>query len=228
MGSDEIQFLIRAQVIQIEGRNMENIKYHRIRSLILFIGIFIFLGGCATTTQVERTAVDTTVDLSGRWNDTDSRMVSEEMIRDCLDRPWLESFRGTHGGKIPTVIVGRVRNRSHEHINVQTFVKDLERALINSGMVQFVASEGERAGVRKERVDMAKHSSEKTMKGPGEEMGANFMLIGTINTIRDEAGGKAMMFYQTNLELINMANNIKVWIGEKKIKKLIKRPKAKW
>jgi hypothetical protein len=54
------------------------------------------------------------------------------------------------------------------------------------------------------------------------------MLIGTINTIRDEAGGTAVMFYQTNLELINMANNIKVWIGEKKIKKLIKRSKTKW
>ncbi len=207
---------------------MKNIKYHRIRSLILFVGIILFLGACATTTQVERTAVDTTVDLSGRWNDADSRMVSEEMIRDCLDRPWLERFRETHEGKIPTVIVGRVRNRSHEHINVQTFVKDLERALINSGMVQFVASKGERAGVREERVDMAKHSSEETMKGPGEEIGADFMLIGTINTIRDEAEGKAVMFYQTNLELVNMANNIKVWLGEKKIKKLIKKPKAKW
>jgi hypothetical protein len=75
---------------------------------------------------------------------------------------------------------------------------------------------------------MAKHSSEETMKGPGEEVGADFMLIGTINSIRDEAGGKVMMFYQTNLELVNMANNIKVWVGEKKIKKLIKRPRAKW
>jgi hypothetical protein len=155
-------------------------------------------------------------------------MVSEEMIRDCLDRPWLQRFVDTHGGKIPTVIVGRVRNRSHEHINTQTFVKDLERALINSGRVQFVASKGERFGVREERMDQAEHASDGTMKGPGEEIGADFMLIGTINTIRDEAGGTAVMFYQTNLELINMSNNIKVWIGEKKIKKLIKRSKAKW
>ena len=125
------------------------------------------------------------------------------------------------------VIVGRVRNRSHEHINVQTFVKDLERALTNSGEVQFVASKGERDAIREERLDMAKHASEDTMKAPGEEIGADFMLIGTINTIRDEVQGKAVMFYQTNLELIDMSNNVKVWIGEKKIKKLIKRPKMK-
>jgi uncharacterized protein (TIGR02722 family) len=204
------------------------IKVWRISSIMILLGILIFLGACATTPTVERKAVDTTIDLSGRWNDADSRMVSEEMISDCLNRPWLERFRATHGGKPPTVIVGRVKNRSHEHINVQTFVKDLERALINSGMVQFVAARGEREGVREERLDMAKHASEETMKGPGEEIGADFMLIGSINTIRDEIEGKAVMFYQTNLELIDMANNLKVWVGEKKIKKLIKRSKATW
>ena len=207
---------------------MEKIRRHRMRSLVLVLGLLVILAGCASTPKVERTAVDTTIDVSGRWNDADSRMVSEEMIRDCLDRPWLEAFRDTHGGKRPTVIVGRVRNRSHEHINVQTFVKDLERSLINSGRVQFVASKGERSGVREERLDQAKHASEETMKGPGEEIGADFMLIGTINTIRDEAGRKAVMFYQTNLELINMSNNVKAWIGEKKIKKVIKKSRFSW
>ena len=207
---------------------MEKIRHYRMRALVLVLGLLVILAGCASTPKVERTAVDTTIDVSGRWNDADSRMVSEEMIRDCLDRPWLETFRDAHGGKRPTVIVGRVRNRSHEHINVQTFVKDLERALINSGRVQFVASKGERSGVREERLDQAKHASEETMKGPGEEIGADFMLIGTINTIRDEAGRKAVMFYQTNLELINMSNNVKAWIGEKKIKKVIKKSKFSW
>jgi len=205
---------------------MEKGKLLRIGSLILLAGLLTLFIGCAST-EVERKAVDTTIDLSGRWNDADSRMVAEEMIRDCLDRPWLEQYRDGHGGKRPTVIVGKVRNRSHEHINVQTFVKDLERALINSGRVQFVASKGERLGVREERLDQAKHASEETMKGPGQEIGADFMLIGTINTIMDQEGRKTVMFYQTNLELVNMENNLKAWIGEKKIKKLIKKSKFK-
>jgi uncharacterized protein (TIGR02722 family) len=206
--------------------NMKKGKLLRTGSLILLTGVLILSVGCAST-KVERQAVDTTIDLSGRWNDADSRMVAEEMIRDCLDRPWLEQFRDTHGGKRPTVIVGQVRNRSHEHINVQTFVKDLERSLINSGRVQFDASKGERVGVREERLDQAQHASEETMKGPGQEIGADFMLIGTINTIMDQEGRKTVMFYQTNLELVNMENNLKAWIGEKKIKKLIKKSKFK-
>ncbi|UCH20582.1 MAG: penicillin-binding protein activator LpoB [Deltaproteobacteria bacterium] len=194
----------------------------------LLLGVVLLLSGCSTAPTVERKEVDTTIDLSGRWNDADSRMVSEEMIQDCLNRPWLQRYTIRHDGQIPTVIVGRIKNRSHEHINVQTFVKDLERALINSGEVQFVASSGERTGVREERKDQAEHASEETMKGPGQEIGADFMLIGSINTIRDDIGGKAVMYYQTNLELIDMSTNIKVWIGEKKIKKLIKKPKVKW
>lgn len=203
-------------------------KRHQTATIILFLTITLLMVGCASGPVVERKDVDTTIDLSGRWNDADSRMVSEEMIKDCLNRPWLERYKIKHGGDIPTVIVGRVKNRSHEHINVQTFVKNLERALINSGQVQFVASKGERTGIREERKDMAKHASDDTMKGPGQETGADFMLIGVINTIRDDIGKKAVMYYQTNLELINLASNIKVWIGEKKIKKLIKKKNVKW
>ncbi len=200
----------------------------RVMITILFVAVVAVLAACASTPKVSRLAVDSTVDISGRWNDTDSRMVAEEMIADCLQRPWLEKFASSRGGKAPTVIVGRVKNRSHEHINVQTFVKDLERALINSGRVQFVASKSERGQIREERVDMAMHASDETMKGPGKEVGADYILIGTLNTIRDEAGGTAVMYYQTNLELIDTTNNIKAWIGDKKIKKLIKRRKAKW
>jgi penicillin-binding protein activator len=203
-------------------------KRRQAATIILFLAIItLLMAGCSSAPVVERKGVDTTIDLSGRWNDADSRMVSEEMIKDCLSRPWLERFKIKHGGDIPTVIVGRVKNRSHEHINVQTFVKNLERALINSGQVQFVASKGEREGIRDERKDTAKHSSDETMKGPGQEIGADFMLIGVINTIRDDIGKKAVMYYQTNLELINLATNIKVWIGEKKIKKLIKKKNVK-
>ena len=203
-------------------------RNYRILPVILFLGTVFLLTNCALTPKVDRMAVDTTVDISGRWNDADSRIVADEMIRDCLERPWLNRFSDSHGGRIPTVIVGMVRNRSHEHINVQTFIKDIERALIDSGRVQFVASKGERDQIRGERLDMAVHASDETMKGPGEEIGADFMLIGTINTIRDEVAGKAVMFYQVNLELVAMANNVKVWIGEKKIKKLIEKRRFKW
>ena len=101
--------------------------------MIRFILLLCILVSCQTR-SVTRVQPDAAYDLSGRWNDSDSRMVADEMIQDALSRPWISNYVNTTG-KTPTVIVGDVRNLSHEHINVKTFVADMERALDNSGDV---------------------------------------------------------------------------------------------
>ncbi|HND64376.1 MAG TPA: penicillin-binding protein activator LpoB, partial [Elusimicrobiota bacterium] len=128
----------------------------------------------------------------------------------------------------PRVIVGTVLNKSHEHINTETFVKDLERELTNSGQVKFVASKDQRDEVREERMDQAKNSSVKTAKSMGQEYGADFMLKGQINTIMDAAGKQEVKYYQVELEMIDMSSNEKAWIGQKKIKKLVTYRKKKF
>ena len=192
----------------------------RMTIIAVSLALLMFTG-CAST-KVERVDVDETVDLSGRWNDTDSRLVSEEMIKDVMSRNWLERYKRANNGHVPAVIVGSVRNRSDEHINTRTFVKDLERALVNSGEIDFVASSGEREELREERVDQAAHASEETAKEEGQEIGADFMLQGSINTITDRIEGKQVKYYQVNLELVQIENHKKVWLGEKKIKKFVK------
>lgn len=183
----------------------------------------VFLAACGTS--VKRMDVSEVADLSGRWNDTDSRLVAEEMIKDCLAQAWLGKAKSKLG-KEPVVIVGTVRNQSHEHINTETFVENLQRYLINSGEVEFVASKSERGEVRDERLDQDTNASEETRKGHGQELGADYVLSGVINTIQDKEGGKSVMYYQTNLKLLNVKTNQIAWNGEKKIKKLVKRSRA--
>ncbi len=183
------------------------------------------LSGCSTS--VERIGTQEVVDLSGAWNDTDSRLVSEEMIADVLSRPWISSFVNIQGHP-PAVIVGEIRNLSHEHINVNTFVGDMERELINSGKVEFVASSGERGEIREERKDQELHSRQDTANPMGQEVGADFMLKGTINSILDTEGKKQVRYYQIDLTLISMADNRKVWVGQKKIKKMVKQAGLRW
>lgn len=192
-----------------------------IHKTLFLLALVPLIVACGTT--VERVETDTVIDLSGRWNDTDSRLVSEEMIGDCLSRPWLERFNTDNRGSNPVVIVGTVVNRTNEHIDVGTFSKNLERALLNSGQVDFVASRGEREEVREERLDQASHASEETAKPAGAESGADYMMKGSIHTITDRSGGKRVAYYQVNLELIDLTTNRKAWIGEKKIKKVIEK-----
>lgn len=182
----------------------------------------------ACATKVERIDESQAVDLSGAWNDTDSRMVSQEMIQDSLARAWLQEFRGRPGQNRPAVIVGEVRNMSHEHINTQTFTLEMERALINSGKVDFVATKAERGGIRDERKDQDINAREDTRNAMGKELGADFMLTGTINTIVDPSGDTQVRFYQVNMTLISLADNRKVWVGQKDIRKLVTRSKLRF
>jgi len=178
------------------------------------------LAGCGSSKTVERVSPDETIDLSGDWNDTDSRLVAEEMMSDMLARPWLGEFRGRTGEQ-PVVIVGTVRNRSSEHIATSAFIKNLERELTNSAQVSFVASPEEREEIRDERADQQEFSSAESMKRFQQETGADYMLIGVITSIVDQEGGDKVKYYQVNLELVDIETNRKAWIGEKKIKKFI-------
>ncbi len=197
-----------------------NLQRLKTNPLLPLFGLLFLLAGCNPT--VTRVNSDTVTDLSGNWNDTDSRLVAEEMIQDVLSRGWLTKFNRSKG-KAPTVIVGTVRNLSHEHINTRTFVADMERELINSGEVEFVASAQDRKEVRGEVKDQDLNASEATRKAMGNEVGADFMLQGSINTIVDAVSGEQARFYQIDLTLIELGTNRKVWVGQKKIKKTVEK-----
>ncbi|UCC44162.1 MAG: penicillin-binding protein activator LpoB, partial [Candidatus Zixiibacteriota bacterium] len=144
---------------------------------VTLLAVMLMLVGCGGGKQVDRIGTETTTDLSGEWNDTDSRLVAQEMVEDCLARPWLNDFAAAVSRK-PVVTVGRIRNRSSDHIDTETFTKDFERQLLNSGTIRFVGSREERIDVRDEREDQQRHASMETMKRMAQEVGADLLLVG--------------------------------------------------
>ena len=185
--------------------------------------ICLFLGvSCGKENKVTRVDPGVVTDFSGRWNDTDSKLVAEAMMKEMVRRPWLENF-SSQNNRVPTVIVGTILNKSQEHINVGTFVSDLEREMTNSQKILFVASKNDREEIRQERQEQAVHAREDTQKRPGQELGADFMMKGTISTIVDESDGVKGIYYQVDLDLINLETNVKSWYGQKKIKKVVER-----
>ena len=195
--------------------------------LLTTLALVAIVAATGCKTKVKRVGVDEAIDLSGRWNDTDSQLVSAEMVGDLSGRPWIEEYTAKNAQK-PVVIVGTVRNKSSEHIETETFTKDLERELINNGRVTFVANSVERGELRKNRKEQQTWSREETQKRLAAETGADYMLQGGIKTIIDQEGKESVKFYQVDLEMIHLETNEKVWIGSKKIKKLVKKARVKW
>lgn len=192
---------------------------NRLSILTLSTALIVF-AACSPKTKVTRIDPSEQTDLSGRWNDTDSRLVANEMITDALQRAWKTDYV-MQKQKKPTIIVGMVKNKSHEIIESETFIKDIERAFINSGQVGVVQGGDFRKDMRAEKADQQTNASEETVKRFGREKGADFMLNGTITSIVDQAGKNKIVYYQVDLELTNIETNEKVWIGDKKIKKAV-------
>lgn len=197
-------------------------------TFILSALLLVSLTGCGATTSTARVASDTQTDLSGRWNDTDSKLVAEAMISDLLNGGWITRFVDENDTK-PRVVVGKVRLKdSMEHIKTSGFTNDIERELVNSGRVSFVANSEDRENVRDERMDQQSYSSEETAKRLANEAAADFMLNGSITMYVDAVDGTQAKFYQIDMELINIETNEKVWLGSKEIKKIVQQKKASW
>ncbi len=197
---------------------MQNQKTLSLITMAILVCVVSACGG----KKVRRIDPESTTDLSGYWNDTDSRIVADEMIQDALSHPWIQKHQ-RKTGEDPVVIVGLIRNRSEEHIATGTFTRDLERAYINSGQVRVVASSGEREELREERFEQQDWANEETRKKLRDETGADYMLSGTIEVIIDREGGTEVKFYQIDLNLTDIESNERVWIGQAKIKKEITR-----
>lgn len=191
------------------------------RIIILALGVLSLgtLESCSR--QVTRVGVEEQIDISGRWNDTDARLAAEDLSAQIILGDWLRTH-SIEVGKKPVVIVGLVRNKSHEHIDAELFTNEIEKALVKSQSARVVQGGEMRNELRAERADQQENASLSTMKKFGLEAGADYMLQGSINSIVDAHKRNKVVYYQIDLTLTNIQTNEKVWFGEKKIKKFVK------
>ncbi len=212
-----------AETPNIPGATM---RFQVSRRVLLTLPFIALSAAACSSTTVTRIDPLNVTDLSGQWNDTDSRLVAEELIYQSLNGRWIARFSDAQGGETPSLIVGTFRNRSAEHIPISTFVGDLERAFVNSGAVTLVAGGDERDELRDERDDQQQNARADTRTRLGQELGAQFILQGEIQSIEDQetSPSEKIVFYQVDARIVDLESNVVVWAGQHKIKKYIERP----
>ena len=192
----------------------------------LFFPVFlvfslVFFPGCGGQKEVTRMDPERTTDLTGGWNDTDSRQVAETMAKDALNSDWLVRFQERNDGEQPVMIVGLIKNKTHEHIDPMTFIKDIQRQFIKRDAIRIVEHGAFREKMREERSDQQKYASEDTQNKFGLELGADYMMHGSISSDVQKMDDEKVVFYKVNLELADLTTNEIVWIGDKEIKKYV-------
>jgi uncharacterized protein (TIGR02722 family) len=187
--------------------------------IFILLAIALFISSCAR--QVTRVNPDQSYDLSGRWNDTDSKTVATAMINELMTSEKFKEYAKAKGKK-PTLIVGLISNKTSEHIDAATYIKKFEVAIFNSSVADLVESDSFRDKLRNERAQQQDFASPETMAKWGEEVGADLMLFGEMTSETDVYNKKRVVNYITTLFLTDMETNKRVWYGQNEIKKFIK------
>lgn len=202
------------------------------RALYLLTAAALAGPACSSSTSVTRTAPTSTVggDLSGYWNDIDAEQVAQAMTAQIVGAPWLVEHARAHGAERPVIkLMGVIKRTDDRNVNEQFFSKQLERFLLNTGQVRVVAAEGQESINERERRRQATHADDLTAKSQGSELGADYTLQTVINSQNEsDGGGKSVRAYLVNMELVNVETQEKVWIGEKRIRKVIERAASRW
>lgn len=185
-----------------------------------WIALIVTSVSCQPRT-VTRVEPNTQIDLSGRWNDTDSRMVAEKMINDLFVSERFKEYAQQRNKK-PVIIVGLIRNKTSEHIDAANYVKKFEMAIYNSNAADLVESDEFRDQLRKERAEQQDFADPATIAQWGKETGADLMLFGEMTSEIDSHNNRRVVNYITTLYLTNVETNKRVWYGQHEIKKLVK------
>ena len=187
----------------------------------ILISLFFLIVAACQTRQVTRLNPATEIDLSGRWNDTDSRKVADQMIYDLFDAAPFKDYAKANNRK-PVIVVGAIRNKTSEHIDADNFVKKFEVVIHNSGVADLVESSEFRDMLRVERLEQQEFSDPATVKKMGMETGADLMLFGEITSETDVYNNRRVVNYVTTLFLTDIETNKRIWYGQNEIKKLVK------
>jgi uncharacterized protein (TIGR02722 family) len=189
------------------------------RPFVLFLFCLAIITGCSR--QVSRIDPSQQIDLSGRWNDSDSRIVADKMIQDLLSSDRFKEYAASLKRK-PVIVVGLIRNKTSEHIDANNYIKKLEMAIYNSNVADIVESEEFRDKLRKERAEQQDFADPATVAQWGKEIGADVMLFGEMNSETDVLNKKRVVNYITTLFLTDIETNKRIWYGQHEIKKFVK------
>ncbi len=158
-------------------------------------------------TQVETVTVD--------FGSTDLQTIASKMVQSLLVHPVVAE------GSRPVLYVGRVKNKTSEHIDTKSVTDKIRTTLLNSGKVQFTAT----SDIPQELVDQLEYQTASGLVNPasarkfGHQVGADYMLVGEISSIRKKDGSTKDVYYKITLNLVDIETALLVWADEKEIRK---------
>lgn len=186
----------------------------------LFIFLMVGLSHCGPQAFTKGDYDDTSKQnlLNDSWSETDMQVVVKSLVDSMVVHPSIANAKVP-----PLVMVTNLQNKTSEHIDTQSIMDMVRVELTNSGKINFVDKEA-RDDIKGEYdYQNSGMVSGESKKGPGGQIGADFIVNGRLDSIVQEVGKDKTVYYKITLNLTNLKTSVITWTGQKEIRKAFKK-----
>lgn len=182
----------------------------RIASPVVLAGLAMILNaGCQAFQQsVETVDVNTSKPFDAKYDYSDLRTMSNEMVERILASGFMKSMTAS-----PIVAIFTVENRTTIHIDTQAMTDTMRNKIMEAGKMKFVNT-ARRDDLLKEQGYQGKNVTQETRVGIGKQLGAKYMLTGSIVELTRKSGrevrvsAKEEIYYQFTVELTDLETGL--------------------
>ncbi len=156
--------------------------------------------------------------LNDTWSESDMQAVTQDLVAKMVNHPAIANAKTP-----PLVMVTNLQNKTSEHIDTQSIMDMVRVELTNSGKTQFIDKEAREDIKGEYDYQNSGMVSGETKKGPGGQVGADFIVNGRLDSIVQEVGKDKTVYYKITLNLTNLKTSVITWTGQKEIRKAFKK-----
>jgi uncharacterized protein (TIGR02722 family) len=156
--------------------------------------------------------------LNDQWSETDMQKTVKSMVDSMIVHPVIANAKTP-----PVVIVTGLQNKTSEHIDTQSIMDMVRVELMKTGKVSFIDKEA-RGDISDEyNYQNSGMVGGETKKGPGGQIGADYIVNGRLDSIVQEVGKEKTVYYKMTLNLTNLKTSVINWTDHKEIRKFYKK-----
>ncbi len=156
--------------------------------------------------------------LDDRWSETDMQKVVQELVASMM-----QSAAITQAKHPPIVMVTKLQNKTDEIIDTQSIMDMVRVELSRTGKVVFVDKEAREDVAEEYNYQNSGMVSNESKKGPGGQVGADYIVNGRLDSIVKEVGKDKTVYYKVTLNLSNLKTNLNAWTDYKQLRKKYKK-----
>ena len=142
-------------------------------------------------------------DITPYLSETDSREICKDIVDQIIKNPRVAKFEDKNG-RPPVVTIGKIKDETGEFFDTQIIANSLKTAVLNSGVLEFMANSDVREQMRDEVIMQQDHSAEELAKTLDIEDAADYMITGSVKLMVQNNGKKQERTYIVNIELTDL------------------------